>query len=181
MKHQLHKAIGDIFTNDLLLGFEILKDPACAEDGQNIPLFCSEEKSLQTEYCNVDLLIAKADKIKVILEIEETDVKPTKICGKFLTSALSCYYIHGSGGNRAYSMDDSVLFIQILDTSKLEKEKTAKIKQWKNIEDSIKKIIPVKGSKMDDYRLFYGDVSEFGIDGEKRKELVDFIREFLNL
>jgi len=180
MEHPLHKAIGDIFTADLLPEYEILKDPACAYDGQNIPLFCSEEKSSATEYCNVDLLIAKDNKIRVIFEIEETDVKPTQIYGKFLTSALSSHYIRESAGNKVYSMGDSVLFIQILDTSKLKKDKTAKIEQWNNIKDSISKIIPVKESRIKDYRLFYGDALEFSVNGEKRKELIGCIRGFLS-
>lgn len=179
MKHELHKAIGDIFTDDLLPGYYILKDSACEDDGQNIPLFCSEEKSNKTEYCNVDLLIAKSNKIRVIFEIEEADVKPTQICGKFLTSALSAFYIHDNRDRKIFRMDDDVLFIQILDTSNL-KEGTHKEEQWRNIEESIKQIIPVKNSNIKRYRLFYGDASEFGVYGEKRKELVDFIREFLN-
>lgn len=179
MAHPLHKAIGGIVTGNLLPGYEVLKDRACGGK-QNIPLFCSEKKSNQTEYCNVDLLILKADKIRVIIEIEEANIKPTQICGKFLTSALSSFYIHENKDNRVYSMHDSVSFIQILDTPKIKKDKTSKIEQWKNIEESIKKIIPVKDSKIDNYRLFYGEVLEFGVNGEKRKELIDYIRKFLS-
>ena len=98
MKHPLHKAIGDMFTGGLLPGYEILKDPACGGE-QNIPLFCSEEKSNQTKYCDVDLLIVKSNKIKVIIEIEQANIKPTQICGKFLTSALSSFYIHEDEDN----------------------------------------------------------------------------------
>lgn len=180
MEHPLHKSIGDMFTGDLLPGYEVLKDPACGGK-QNIPLFCSDKKSNQTEYCNVDLLIGKSNRIKVIIEIEEANVKPTQICGKFLTSALSFFYIYEDKDNKVYSMDDPVLFIQILDTSKLKKDKTLKIKQWENIETSIRRIIPVESSKIDDYRLFYGDASEFGANGEKRKELIGRIRKFLSL
>lgn len=179
MEHPLHKAIGGIFNGDILRGYEILKDQACGGD-QNIPLFCARRKSNQAEYCNVDLLILKSDKIKLIIEIEEADVKPTQICGKFLTSALFNYYIHNSKNSDCYRMDDSVLFIQILDTSKLKKDKTSKIKQWKNIERSIRRIIPVESSKIDNYRIFYGDVSEFSVNGAKRKELIGCIRGFLS-
>jgi len=101
MKHELHKAIGDIFTDDLLPGYEILKDPACGGE-QNISLFCSEEKSNQTKYCDVDLLIVKSNKIKVIIELEQANIKPTQICGKFLTSVLSNYYIHNSKNSDCY-------------------------------------------------------------------------------
>lgn len=179
MEHPLHKAIGDIFAADPLPGYEFLKDPACAYDGQNIPLFCSEKKSNQTEYCNVDLLIVKSNKIKVIIEIEEANIKPTQICGKFLTSALSSCYIGQYNDSKPVSMDESVLFIQILDSSKLT-EGTHKPKQWTNIEESITQIIPVKNSRIKKYRLFYGKVSEFSVNGAKRKKLIGCIRGFLS-
>jgi len=179
MEHPLHKAIGDIFTTDLLPGYDILKDLACAYDGQNIPLFCSEKKSNQTEYCNVDLLIVKSNKIKVIIEIEEANIKPTQICGKFLTSALSSCYIGKYNDNKPVNMDDIVLFIQILDTSKL-KDETDKLEQTRNIEESIKKIIPIADSKIKEYRLFYGKVSEFNAK-KKPEKLINYTRKFLGL
>lgn len=179
MEHPLHKAIGDIFNGDILRGYEILKDQACGGD-QNIPLFCSEEKSNQTKYCDVDLLIVKSNKIKVIIEIEQANIKPTQICGKFLTSALSNYYIHNSKNNDCYIMDESVLFIQILDSSNLT-EGTHKPKQWTNIEESITQIIPVGDSKIRKYSLFYGEATEFGVNGAKRKKLIGCIRNFLDL
>jgi len=179
VEHPLHKAIGDIFTAGLLPGYEILKDPACAYDGQNIPLFCSEKKSNQTEYCNVDLLIVKSNKIKVIIEIEEANIKPTQICGKFLTSALSSCYIGKYNENKPVSMDDTVLFIQILDTSKLKNE-TDKLEQWRNIEESITQIIPFGDNKIRKYNLFYGEATEFGVNGTKRKELIKCIQKLLS-
>ena len=93
---------------------------------------------------------------------------------------MAKYYIHKSEKNIPVPMDNSVLFIQTLDTSGLKKNKTAKIAQWKNIEKSIKNIIPVKESKINNYKHFYGDVSEFGVNGNKRTELVDYIQKFLN-
>jgi hypothetical protein len=179
MRHSLHKAIGKIFDDGFLpSGCEIFKDHACGGI-QNLPLFVSEEKSFPTEYCNIDLLIIKADKIKVIFEIEESDVKPTQICGKFLTSALSFCYIGGYKDFKRIRMDDDVLFIQILDTSKLKVDKTKKIEQWKNIENSIKNIIPLKGSQIKEYKLFYGRIQDFTGEVEKKKEFIDYIRNFL--
>ena len=74
-------------------------------------------------------------------------------------------------------MSDSVLFIQILDTSQL-KEKTSKIKQWENLEKSIKNILPI--NKIRKYKLLYGNVSDFK-NGESNKcdKLVDYIKEAL--
>lgn len=116
------------------------------------------------------------DKIRVIIEIEETDVKPTQICGKFWTSALSSYYIHDSE-NTPIGMDDSVLFIQILNPSQ-PKEKTSKIKQWENLEKSIKNLLPL--NKIREYKLLYGNVSDFkNRKGNKCAELITYIKEAL--
>lgn len=105
-------------------------------------------------------MILKNHKIRVIIEIEETDIKPTQICGKFLTSALSRYFIHESENNIPIGMSDSVSFIQILNTARL-KAGAAKIEQWENLEKSIMDILPIKGSKIREYRLLYGNVSDF--------------------
>jgi hypothetical protein len=179
MRHSLHKAIRKIFDEGFLPSdCEIFKDHACGGT-QNLPLFVSEEKSLSTEYCNIDLLIIKDNKIKVIFEIEESDVKPTQICGKFLTSALSSCYIGGYKDFKPICMDDDVLFIQILDTSKLKADKTKKIEQWKNTENSIKDIIPFKGSRIKKYKLFCGGIHDFTGEAKKKKELIDYIQNYL--
>ncbi len=157
----------------------IIKDSACGGK-QNIPLFCSTEKSNQTEYCNVDLLILQDNKIRVIIEIEEADIKPTQICGKFLASALSSYFIHKTKNDVPIGVGDSVAFIQILDTSKLKEDETSKINQGKNIEKSITNTLPIKGSKIKKYKLLYGNASEFKTrNGKKRAELLSYITESL--
>jgi len=112
------------------------------------------------------------------MEIEEADIKPTQICGKLLTSALSSYYIPRN--DKAVGMGDPVLFVQILDTSKLNLDKTRKIKQWVDIEKSIQNVIPLKESKIKRYKLFYGNASDFGNKGDRNHELIGYIQKFLN-
>ena len=68
-EHPLHKMIGDIIQEGELPNCDVIKDPACGGK-QNIPLFCIDRKSNKTEYCNVDLLILKDNRIRVIIEIE---------------------------------------------------------------------------------------------------------------
>jgi hypothetical protein len=92
----------------------------------------------------------------LIVEIEESDVKPTQICGKFLTSALARYYIHESSNNKLIGMGESVTFLQIVDTSGL-KDRTKKFEQWDALEKSINKILPLKGSKIRTYKLINTD------------------------
>ncbi|RJS72879.1 hypothetical protein CW714_04015 [Methanophagales archaeon] len=176
MEHPLHKIVGECINSNVFPNCKIIKDPACGGQ-QNVPLFCSRDRSNETEYCNVDLLIIKDNKIRVIIEIEETEVKPTQICGKFLTSALSSYYIHDSENNTPIGMSGSVLFIQILDTSQL-KEKTSKIKQWGNLEKSIKNLLPI--GKIRKYKLLYGTIPDFkNRKGNKCAELIACIKEAL--
>ena len=91
-KHPLHLEIG-CKLKEFARDFDVLLDPACGGD-QNIQIFMEETKSFETQICNVDALLIKNNKIIIIIEIEETNIKPTQICGKFLTSALGQYFIH---------------------------------------------------------------------------------------
>ncbi len=178
MKHPLHRIVGQCISSYRFTSCRIIKDHASGGQ-QNIPLFCSKDKSNKTEYCNIDLLILEDSKIRVIIEIEETDITPTQICGKFLTSALSSYFIHESENNNPIRMSDSVLFVQILNTSRL-KERTAKLDQWKNLEKSIRKILPIEGSRVRKYKLLRGNVSEFK-SGHRNKctELITYIKSHI--
>jgi len=154
--HPMHKEIGDILERNLPQDCRLIRDQACGGN-QRIPLFYTEEKSRETEYCNVDLLVLKENKIRLIVEIEESDVKPTQICGKFLTSALARYYIHESENNKRIGMGESVTFIQIVDTSGLVKDKTKKFKQWNLLEKSMNRILPLEDSKIRTYKLINTD------------------------
>ena len=177
MEHPLHKAVADCINSKEFFNCKIIISQDCGGE-QKIPLFCSEEKSFENQYCQVDMLILKDNLIRVIIEIEESDILPTQICGKFLASALSSSYIHEFENNYSIRMSEFTLFIQILDESKLT-DKTSKIKQGEQIEKSIMKILPIKGSKITKYKLFYGDVSDFK-DGNKCNELINCIKESLN-
>jgi len=129
-------------------------------------MYAQRAKHVQTKYCNVDLLVIQDGKVRVIVEIEESDVKPTQVCGKFLTSALARYYIHETEEN-PIGMHESVTFIQVVDTSDL-KAMSMKPYQWKNLEASIRNILPLKDSNIKEYRLF---------TDLELKELVNHIRK----
>jgi len=178
MAHPLHLAIGNLVSSVIGSNLKVVLDPACGGK-QNIPLFVAQEKSNGTEYCNVDALIICEGKIKVIVEIEEANIKPTQICGKYLTSALSSCYIHESEMNQPVLMGDDVLFVQVLDTAKLKQEATSKISQWENLSKSIEEIIPVLNSKVKKYRLFYGNAEEFQSNTSKSDELCAEIKNFI--
>jgi len=153
MDHVLHEKLGktirDSFSGEP--GYKVMLDKACG--GQRIlPLFMSDVIGSDTEICDVDILVVKDEKVRVIIEIEESDVKPNQICGKFLTSALaSCY--SGDEGTTA-PLDAPIAFIQVLDKSKLKIHKTKKLKQWENLEKATCRLLPVGNSQINVYKIF---------------------------
>ena len=172
---KLHKYIGELLTEQFAGSFKVVTDTACG-GRQRIPLFCSEERGNESEYCNVDMLIHDGNKILVIVEIEESNVKPTQICGKFFTSAFSKYYIHNSERNKI-KMGDNVLFIQIVDTKGLKPKSTSKYKQWRRLEESIKGVqLPIKYN----YKLFPTNLDDLENGEVTKKLLIETIAGFLD-
>ncbi|MCL2207764.1 MAG: hypothetical protein FWB90_06700 [Fibromonadales bacterium] len=185
-EHQLHRALGNVLS-----GFkktpeiEIILAPECSDvkckNQQKISLFINEleneevknqkdsnrKKSRKTAICNVDAMIIKDEKIRIIIEIEEKTAKnPTQICGKYLTSNLAEYYANkGKNGREIDIKKSSVLFIQIVDTKSFDAEKSSKSKQFDNIEKAINNLIQVAKTA----RLEYGCIKEYKlikIDGK---------------
>jgi len=172
-KHKLHKKIGNHLA-ETDFG-EVIKvvDQACGGK-QNIPLFLDENKSNKTEICNVDFMLIKNNKIKVIIEIEESNIKPTQILGKLMTSAIANYYIHENSNNQKIEMSNEVSFIQILNTEAL-KNNSSKIPQWNNIENSVTCILKSSNLKIKKYKLFYGNVIDINLT-----EISDYINNIIN-
>src|SRR3989338_467654 len=113
MTHKLHEEIGleikEKFTESS--GVEVLLDSACCNERRQLPLYSQKGIKL----CQADVLIIKNGKVKVIIEIEESDIKPVHIAGKFLICALASFYGH----KEKIELDDDVLFVQVVDVSKL--------------------------------------------------------------
>jgi hypothetical protein len=115
------------------------------------------------------MLIIKSNEVRVIVEIEKSNVKPVQICGKLLASALSSHYVYGK--TEPIPMHGSVLFVQVIDASEL-KLGNRKVQQCKNLERVIQKTPPIKDSRIRDYKLSCGDRNDFGSNGERGKQLV---------
>lgn len=173
-EHVLHQIVGKLISEAALSG-DALADSACG-GSHRLPLFCNTNRSWKTELCNVDMLILKSNTVRVIVEIEEANIKPVQICGKFLASALSSHYIYGNAP--PVPMGESVLFIQILDTSKL-KHGTKKIDQWETIEKLVQRTIPIKDSKIRQYKIAPGDQNQFVSTARTGRRLTRQIKEFL--
>lgn len=170
--HPLHLVIGQFLsTLNLSQETEFLLAPECG-GSHNLPLFSSSQKGNDTEFCNVDALIIQNNSVSVILEIEESGLIPTKICGKFFASALSTHFIHDIRNNQATNMASRVCIIQIIDISKLSDD-TSKPRQCSNIELSIQKILPV--NNVCEYKI----LSFQGVQGFEDKQLQNIIQQHL--
>lgn len=162
MHHPLHFAVAQELQKRLAGRGELIRDSACG-GAHHLPLFIGPTKGFDTRMCDVDLLIVSENQIRVIVEIEESGFVPTKICGKFLQAAFATHFIHGSRPVLKLPYSNSVLFVQVLDGSKILKQGTRKILQGKLIERHIRNILPLKGSSISDYCLFF-------IEGTNYKE-----------
>lgn len=156
MPHPLHETVGNLLKDDKFPGCKVLKDAACG-GYQQISLFCKGEKKKKARYCKVDMAILKDRKIRVIIEIDESNFRPLHLCGKFFISALSdCY----KREKETAEMADDVLFIQVVNESKLEGDKKHKKTQMSNIKESIRESLKSGYCKIKQYELFFGDNSE---------------------
>ena len=171
MASPLHKKIGEILKSFESATINIILDKECGVGKigikQNIPLFMKGQKSNGTEICNVDAMIIKNKKIKIIIEIEESKNLPTQVCGKYLTSNLAAFYSHDTlGGNKEIVLDNSsVLFIQVIDTKFL-KKKSNKPEQFVHIESAINELIATAESA----KIEHGCIKKYKliqIDGSK--------------
>lgn len=174
MSHRLHKAVADALGTAVSDHYTVLKDPACGGD-QHLPLFLHKEKSRAHKLCNVDALVLLDGRLKVIVEIEETNIKPTQICGKFLTSALAQYFTHANTHDTPIEKADAVLFLQVVDSTKL-KDKSRKIKQFAFLEESIRTLLSgIQTSHITDYHL----IPVKGCEDQKGMERVaTVVKEF---
>ena len=154
LHHSLHFAVAEELQKRLDGRGELIRDSACGGT-QHLPLFVGPTKGRNTQMCNVDLLVVSENQVRVIVEIEESGFLPTKICGKFLQSAIATHFIHDSQSGFALPYSNRVLFIQVLDGSKILKQGTRKDLQGELIERQIRSILPLKESSISDYRLFY--------------------------
>jgi hypothetical protein len=174
IEHKLHQVVGDIVVRNF--GEKVKLDFACCKSSDSrkqLPLFSSEDTSRETQLCKVDMLIVSENKVKVVLEIEESGRIPTKICGKFLTTGLAKLYKPHKGN--ALLLASPLLFIQVLSSAGIP-DKSSIPNQLCNIERAMRKISNVDGRQMY-YLLFVGEPNTF--ESKQEAELIGRIEEFL--
>jgi len=200
INHPLHKKVGEVF-HTFFNGkpeYDVIFDHACNEEKyQNIPLFVDKidnngrvldefeiihAKANSTEITNVDILVTRNKEVVLICEIEESNVKPNHIIGKFFSVALSKYWGNiRDKGNLVKHINEGIIFIQVLDTKNL-KEKSNKVAQWRNIENAINSQV-VKDDLFDKikYHLIDGKLDDFSkIDDQLTTILDDLFNNFTN-
>lgn len=159
--HKLHlmvaKAIEELVSK-INPDLSVLKDPACGE-GKHLPFFLTDKAHNDTEITNVDLMITYANRtVKLICEIEESDITPIRIFGKFYTAA-NAEMVKLQNGTE-YKMDPKGIFIQILCSAKLPAG-TKKLKQGINVSDAINKHLCSDNFWIKEYHLIYGEAGDF--------------------
>lgn len=173
-EHPLHEVIGDIMRREDFPGCEIRKAPECGGP-HHLPLFYTSLRSAATEFTNADLLVLKEGLVRVVVEVEEVKTDPGSLLGKFVAPSVCWGYIYGPSAERA-EMGEGVAFVQVLSTSGLAPG-SAKPKQWRNVEEAIGGILPIRGSRIVQYKLFMGDERDF--QGATGRQLVAHIRSVL--
>lgn len=172
-KHPLHKVVGDLLKEFAEKNnYEAIRAPECGGD-KNIPLF-REKKSNDQEMCNVDAILLKDNKVVVVIEIEESNIKPTHICGKYLATALSKRYIPNTESNAIELDNKSVNFIQILDTKSL-KQASKKPIQFNNIKEDLKRNLC---GCIKNYEIISINSSEEGYNAVLKKNLYEVLRDY---
>ena len=158
--HAFHQVIGDLMDGLRFPGCRVLRAPECGGE-HNLPLFYSEHKSNATEFCDVDILVLKSGRIRVIVEIEEVELVPGKLFGKFAVPAVCWGYIYGPSGENA-PMDDRVVFVQVVNAADM-KPNASKPEQWRLVEKAIRELIPLKGkgARIAGYSLYAGTAADF--------------------
>ncbi|GEM_PF-3345111 len=164
MIHSLHEQVAKTFESIAPKhGLIIQLDEACVNKTtgtifQHLPFFLSINAHNDTEITNVDILVLKNEKVKLVCEIEESDISPVRIYGKAFTSAtaIMCQLAN----NSRYDMDNRGVFIQILSSKQLPAASN-KEKQGANIVDAINDLLRYGGSWIKKYYLIYGDVNDF--------------------
>jgi hypothetical protein len=178
--HPFHRTIGKLVKNKFQYrrNRKVYFDEACDKDeGQRISLH-NKSKGNHFRYCNVDILVAIDGKPKIIIEIEESYVTPGRVFGKIIASALSDSY-QVKGLPKPCRLDGSILFIQVLDSSKL-KEDSKKQGEWKHIEKQTRAILrKIPSCNITRYEIIWGSKKMFQAGKNGAKKLNRIINTFL--
>ena len=181
-QHGLHILIAERLNEMRLPGdCRILLDNACYANAkgkkQTLPMSTIDKRTRKTVYSLVDVVITKGDRVVAVVEIEESGIKPMKICGKVFSSAFCAYCIPPYLETKPIRMSKPVLFVQVLrDPDDKTKKKQRFEDRWKDLAEQINKILSIEstGCNISNYALISGTIDEFKKEkGDKLKELIE--------
>ncbi len=173
--HDLHAVVGDILRSLAIDGSEILLDKACGGT-ESIRLYGELDDSRQRDpcLCWVDAAILFNGSLQVIVEIEQSDIRPLYFCGKLLATALSRYY---KGKRGRFALSDSLLFIQIFER-KDDNENWSKYNQCRYLMQEFNRCLLHPRTRIKEYVFHYGTVEDFGV-AEHREALANEVAQYL--
>lgn len=173
--HEFHLVIGKILKEMMPADsqdFELILDSACehhlGNESRIIPLYLSgSETRTEREISDVDaIVIDKSNKsnsrISIIIEIEESGIKPIKVCGKFLTSALADELKIKDAKPISLVQSKPISFIQILRlTDDMKKERSKLRSKMVLIGDRLSQLAASEPFNIVRYDLLIGDEEDF--------------------
>lgn len=175
MAHPLHEVIAELLKEAVPAPATLIIDQAGKGD-QRIPLFVKDTVGREHWLCCVDGLVKVDGHVRLLVEIDESNVKPTHLAGKYLTSALANFYIHKRERGPLPKFE-RVWFLQIVSSKGLEPN-SKKPAQWQTLEAAIRSI-PCLGN-IHRYGLFAGLKSDFIPGGNQHSQVIEFVREAIN-
>jgi hypothetical protein len=167
--HLLHIVIGKIILAAELTGCEPILGKDCG-GYQNIQLFCDSRAGMATRFSSVDAVVLKDGQVKIIIEIEESDIRPVALSGKLFVSAHTSHFIRRG---KRYPIAPRASFIQVIDTRKLSPY-SSKLAQCRNLIELMRNTLLASGRNIE-YDIFHGDIAEFERP-EAQQELHDHLR-----
>lgn len=173
LKHSFHIKIAEVIDKIITknaFSLNVLKDGACG--GKNyLSFFLSDDPSRASQISQVDLIILKNNKIKLICEIEESGFNPTKIFGKiFVTASAKVFRMNNDNAHKYYEFDENVIFLQIIDNKSF-KNSSKKEMQGHLIENEINNKLIFYNSFIKKYRLLYGN--EINLSQKNSEKIID--------
>jgi hypothetical protein len=170
----LHEAIGRVLIEleARIPGSQVILSDHCGGREQ-IRLYGGDQPDAP---CIVyaDAAVVIRDEIKVVIEVEESNLRPLHLCGKVLGTAVSTYH---RGRRGRIPLSDSLLFIQIF-VKESEDEAWSKLAQCHYLENKIRECLPPNVNRIKGYYFHYGTAEEYNSDRSHGRELLDEICGF---
>lgn len=172
--HELHKAVGDALRSIDYPGMQVLLDSACGGVGRHIRLYGDEQIGSGSCLVWVDAALVVNDEIRVLVEIEFSNVRPLYLCGKVFASTLCNYY---SRRKQTIDLADSVIFVQMIQQFTSE----SKRQQCEYLVKEINLVLESLESRVRPYVFHYGPHESFAVGksdaDDLRNEILNFLAE----